>query len=289
MNLEHKDTTFTVMELFSVMNKNFLFIFLCATLGLVTFASYSLIVTPVYASTALIATNSSDEENSNSLSSSISGLTGLSGLLSASGSVSRSEFAYQKLISKEFFKILYTDDKFIAEFFDQKPHFQKAYEDFHGKLLIVNYSRMTGLTNLTLKNKSAEVAAKSLNRIIVEINDYVKEEEKQEAEDSLSYLKLRLSETNIIEVQRVIAALIQQTLQKLMLTEVTDEYLFEVIDEPFVPNYRYSPKRTQLTIIGTISFSLLALVISVFSFIMNGKTAIDSIRSIRFTKKAEKN
>ena len=287
MNSEQKDTSLTVIELFLVIKRNFLFIFLAGILGLVSFASYSLIVTPIYASTALIATNSSDEKSSNSLSSSISGLPGLSGLLSVSGGVSRSEFAHQKLISKEFFKILYTDDKFIAEFFDQKPHFQKAYEDFHGQYFLVSFNRKNGLTNLSLKNKSAEVAAKSLNRIIVEVNDYVKKEEKLEAEDSLAYLKLRLSETSIIEVQKVIAALIQQTLQKLMLTEVTDEYLYEVIDEPFVPDYRYSPKRTQLTLIGTISFGLLALIIAIFSFTMNGKTAIDSFRAIRFTQKAE--
>jgi len=287
MNSEQKDTSLTVMELFLVIRKNYLFIFLVAILGFVISASYSLMVTPIYASTALIATNSSDDQGSNSLSSSISGLPGLSGLLSTSGSVSRSEFAYQKLISKEFFKILYMDDKFIAEFFDSKPHFQKGYEDFHRIHFIVSFNRKSGLTNLILKNKSAEVAAKSLNRIIVEVNDYVKEEEKQEAEDSLAYLKLRLSETSIIEVQKVIAALIQQTLQKLMLTEVTDEYLFEVIDEPFVPNYRFSPKRTQLTIIGTVSFGLFALIIAIFSFTVNGKTAIDSLRAIRFTKKAE--
>ena len=56
------------LELFLVIRKNYLFIFLVAILGFVISASYSLMVTPIYASTALIATNSSDDQGSNSLS-----------------------------------------------------------------------------------------------------------------------------------------------------------------------------------------------------------------------------
>ena len=72
-----------------------------------------------------------------------------------------------------------------------------------------------------------------------------------------------------------------------MLAEVTDEYLFDVIDEPFVPDYRFSPKRTQLTIIGTISFGIFALLLSIFSFVKNGGRAIDLFSLVKLSKRSE--
>ena len=306
MVIEQKDSSMTLKDLFVVIKDNFTFILGVMVLGFVLSASYSLIVTPIYASTALIAPNSS-ENSSQGLASALSDFSGLIDISSmSSGGVSRSEVAYQKLMSKEFFRVLYENEQFIKDFFavrnfdvdskevtyyesweDSKPHFQKAYEDFHRINFNVAFNRKTGLINLILKNKSSQLAAKWLKEIIQQVNNYVKEEEKLEAESSLKFLQERLSETSVIEVQKVIAALIQQTLQKLMLAEVTDEYLFDVIDEPFVPDSRSSPKRTQLTIIGTISFGIFALVLSIFSFVKNGGRAANLFTSIKFSKRPE--
>ena len=118
-----------------------------------------------------------------------------------------------------------------------------------------------------------------LEKIILEINDHVKKEEKLEAENSLNYLKERLGETNAMEVKRVIAALIQNKIQTLMLAEVSEEYLFEVIDRPFVPDYRSWPKRTQLTVIGSICFGLIAIMLSLFAFFKNKSTFTSYLRS----------
>ena len=94
-----------------------------------------------------------------------------------------------------------------------------------------------------------------------------------------------MSETNVIEVQRVIASLIQEKIQTLMLAEVSEEYLFDVIDEPFVPDYRFWPKRTQLTVIGTISSGIFAIIFSTFVFIRNRNTVVEVLKSSVFIRK----
>ena len=163
---------------------------------------------------------------------------------------------------------------------EDSSYFQKAYEDFHKDFFVVSYNRQSGLITLLLKNKSPELSSIWLTAIISKINNYVKDREKLEAENSLKYLRQRLGESNVIEVQRVIAALIQQKIQTLMLAEVSEEYLFDIVDKPFRPDYKFWPKRTQMTIIGTIISGLIAILFSIFCFLINGSTSMKYLKNL---------
>jgi len=301
MEDQEKDTVMTLGDLFNLIKNNISFVVCCTALGLILTASYSLLVTPIYASEALIAPKSGSEQKNNSLSSSLSSLSSLAGMGPISSGATREEIAYRKLMSKEFFTVLFKDKNFIRDFYgvknynsisneityldaegwmEFKPHFQKAYEDFHKERFTASYDRNSGLISLILRNESPELSAFWLKKIIFEINHYVREKEKLEAENSLEYLKLRLNETKVIEVQRVIAALIQQRIQTLMLVEVSEEYLFNIVDEPFRPDYRFWPKRTQMTVIGTIISSLIAILFSIFCFLINGSTSMKYLKNL---------
>ena len=300
MEDQEKDTALTLGDLFNLIKSNISFIICSTVLGLILTASYSLLVTPIYASEALIAPKSASEQRASSLSSSLSSLSSLAGMGPISSGATREEIAYRKLMSKEFFTVLFNNENFVRDFYgvknynsstnkvtyldtetwmESKPHFQKAYEDFHRKTFTASYDRNSGLITLILRNESPDLSSLWLKKIISEINHYVREEEKLEAENALEYLKLRLNETKVIEVQRVIAALIQQRIQTLMLAEVSEEYLFDVVDEPFRPDYRYWPKRTQMTIIGTIISGLIAILFSIFCFI-NGSTSMNYLKHL---------
>ena len=93
-----------------------------------------------------------------------------------------------------------------------------------------------------------------------------------------------MNETKVIEVQRVIAALIQQRIQTLMLAEVSEEYLFDVVDEPFRPDYRFWPKRTQMTIIGTVISGLIAILFSIFCFLISGSSSMNYLKNVAFAR-----
>jgi len=303
-----ENTAMTLIELLNVLKTNGVFILLVMVLGFLLTASYSLLVTPIYASEALIAPKVSNEQQSSGISSSLSNLTSFAGIGSMSAGATRQELAYRKLVSKEFFSVLYNDDEFVRDFFatkrynanlqevtyldsedwiSSKPNFQKAYEDFHKDFFVVSYNRQSGLITLLLKNKSPELSSIWLTAIISKINNYVKDREKLEAENSLKYLRQRLGETNVIEVQRVIAALIQQKIQTLMLAEVSEEYLFDIVDKPFRPDYKSWPKRTQMTIIGTIASGFFAILLSIFSFIISGSSSIKFLKNLKPFKRDE--
>ena len=48
-----------------------------------------------------------------------------------------------------------------------------------------------------------------------------------------------------------------------MMTEVRKDYLLTPLDQPYIPDERYSPRRTLITISGTIIGFIIALVFSV--------------------------
>ena len=62
---------------------------------------------------------------------------------------------------------------------------------------------------------------------------------------ALDFLENQIQSTNILEIRKVLAQLIQPRIQNLMFVESSDEYL--LIDEPSYPIYRFS-NRTQITI-----------------------------------------
>jgi len=305
MEDQEKDTAMTLGELFNLIKNNISFIICSTVLGLILTASYSLLVTPIYASEALIAPKSGSDQRNSSLSSSLSSLSSLAGMGPISSGATREEIAYRKLMSKEFFTVLFNNENFVRDFYgvknynsstnevtyldtetwmESKPHFQKAYEDFHKDTFTASYDRNSGLISLILRNESPELSSIWLKKVIFEINHYVREKEKLEAENSLEYLKLRLNETKVIEVQRVIAALIQQRIQTLMLAEVSEEYLFDVVDEPFRPDYRFWPKRTQMTIIGTVISGLIAILFSIFCFLISGSSSMNYLKNVVFAR-----
>ena len=61
----------------------------------------------------------------------------------------------------------------------------------------------------------------------------MKDKDIVEAEKSLAFLSLKLAETNINDLQQGISGLMLQQIQKINLSEITDEYALKVVDSPF--------------------------------------------------------
>ena len=69
-----------------------------------------------------------------------------------------------------------------------------------------------------------------------------------------------MSETNLTEIREVLSDLVKQNTQTLMLAEISEEFVFSVIDPPFVPEEHSKPVRILIIILGLI-FSLVGLTI----------------------------
>jgi capsular polysaccharide biosynthesis protein len=103
---------------------------------------------------------------------------------------------------------------------------------------------------LKIKSYSPYIAKEWLDWIILEINNLSRNDDMAQAEKSIEYLKDEISQTNLFEIKEGISELIQSQIEKIMLAKVTPEYLFKIIDPPYVPEVKSEPSRALICVLG---------------------------------------
>ena len=250
---------------------------------------YSLLVTPIYEATAAM-THSSTMTRSQSTSSSLDDIANLvqSGSVTRAGTVSPEEkLAIERITSKNYFRRIYENpillsclyeecdlsnfdiDTFDIEtykienpnYLSSKPKFMKAYRKFRGSFSI--FPNVT-LTHFSFKHHSSQTAYNFLNWIVVDANNYIRDNEVDRANKTIDFLSGTLASKKNIEVQKLVAALMQKEIQTLALSEKTDYFAFEIVDSPYIPEERIFPKRSLIVITSFfisifVSISILVL------------------------------
>ena len=92
-----------------------------------------------------------------------------------------------------------------------------------------------GIIKISLEHYSPFVAKNWLEKIIFEINSIIKEEDKYNAEQSISFLKEEISKTNFIEIKNALNNLIERQIETVMLANTTPDYVFITLSKPFSP------------------------------------------------------
>ena len=203
----------------------------------------------IYKSSSLLAPTSQDE----SLSSSLGGLSSLAGIAGVSlpaGSISDSQIAVKRIESFEFFsksflpsikledlmaekkwipqenKLIYDDDifdklsnKWVRKVSYPKktiPTSQEAFKEFR-KALLINQDEETGLVYLSIEHISPNVAKEWMDVIIYNINECMREIDKEDAQNSINFLSESLKTTNSQSIKLVFSKLMESQMQTLML------------------------------------------------------------------------
>ncbi|RUO65937.1 Chain length determinant protein [Pseudidiomarina planktonica] len=120
--------------------------------------------------------------------------------------------------------------------------------------------RESGLVSLSLHHRSPEIAASWLKLLVSELNARMKSRDILEAEKSISFLEEQLVKNQITEFRSALYGLIEEQTKVLMFADVKDDYVFEIIDTPLVPERPSSPNR--ILIVGVVT--LFGLFLSIF-------------------------
>lgn len=135
------------------------------------------------------------------------------------------------------------------------------------KHLSVNRNKETGMVIISLQHYSPEIAQRWLSLLVSDLNSFMKQRDITQSESSLKYLEQQLLVTQIEELRRAIYQLIEEQTKTLMLAQVSEEYVFHVIDAPFLPEKPVGPKRALwLVVIVLMSGMLTGFVILIRSF-----------------------
>jgi LPS O-antigen subunit length determinant protein (WzzB/FepE family) len=256
---------------------------------------YSLYLPNIYQSQSLLTPVAS----SSSMSDSIGGYTSLAGLaginLSSQSSESNSVQALSKIVSLSFFEKnilpniflpnlmavksynpLTNDIEYDEEIYNENeniwvrdnlkkiPTPQESFFVFI-KHISISQDIKTGFIRLSVKHQSPYLAKKWNDLLISQINIFYRQKDRIESEKAVSYLNQQIANTNLSEINAVMAELLKKEIQDLTLIEVRESYVFEYIDPPAVMENKAEPSRALISILGFI----LGLIISIIAVLVS--------------------
>jgi len=239
---------------------------------------YSLLVTPMYESYAVLTKSAAiDEQVSSSSLSDVATFVGLGDMVESG----EQKVAVTRALSRTYFLDRIYRNSFLLSCFlsecDTK-NFDRV-EDFYSNgdpevpfgLAYRTYRQVfiirpnIELVYFLVHHKNPDVAYELLKWMIDDVNNYIRDIQIQKAQNSLDFLTQRLITNQNIEIQKIIAALIQKDYQTLALSQQTKDYAFETIDMPIYPEDRFFPRRTlmvSVAFLGSIFLAISFLVIS---------------------------
>lgn len=299
---------FSLKEILGIFYKNIKFITTVSSCFLFISILLALSWPNIYESSALLKPVESGTSSRGSSFSSLSSVVGMSlGKISTEGG--RTETALVSLRSRDFFLTLYQNDQFLGDFYAHKgfsaesgydasiynlkeqvwldvskPLFSDAHKEFNVNILSLSRDETNGFITLSVKHQSPELAQKWTSKIISNINLYIKNLEVSEAEKRLEFLVDRLKGTSTNVLIAALSKLIEGEIKTLMLGESSNQFVFKVIDSPYISDIKVEPNRTLICFIGLFLGIFFAIsVVLVLHYL--GKTLAFSLKPLKiFTK-----
>ena len=154
---------------------------------------------------------------------------------------------------------VYKDGQWVREVkypYTAEPSLQEAIKAFNDSF-VLHHSKEYATVTLTFSHYSAPLAAKWANAFARMLDDEMKLRDVREAQHSLNYLQQQLAKTELEALRQALYQLIEEQSKTLMLAEVSDEYVFKLIDPAVVEQLPASPKRAFIVVLSVLLAQLL--------------------------------
>ena len=147
---------------------------------------------------------------------------------------------------------------------DVKPPLQKnpsSQEAFlyMREILSVTEDRLTGFVSVSIEHLSPLIAYEWVTWLVDDLNREMLLEATVEAQQSIDYLTNQLENTQVVALEQVFYALIEEQTKTLMLANSRAEYLFKTIDPAIAPEIKSGPSRTLIIALGILLGGMLGV------------------------------
>lgn len=144
--------------------------------------------------------------------------------------------------------------------FTPEPNDYEIFEAFSDRITVTEDNN-SGFYNLSLEFYSPEIAQQWLTWLLNDLNLVIRQRDIDEADRSIEYLNNAINETNITELHTIFYELIQEQTKTKLLASIKDEYVFEIVDPPYVPFQKSKPRRAFMVIVSTFLGGILGLLV----------------------------
>jgi LPS O-antigen subunit length determinant protein (WzzB/FepE family) len=274
-NNEQLGDEIDIKSLFKIIINGKLLITASTVLFSIIAVTYSLTLSNIYQSTALLSPVGEQSGSGGSLDN-IGGLASLAGISISSSSGGNSTKAITKITTLSFFEEnilpnIFLPDLMAVKTWDEEsnsiiynakynsqtaqwaeiPHPQKSFKAFKDKLQVTQDYDTKFLT-ISIKHESPHIAKEWVELVVNQINDSFRASDKREAESAMKFLNSQMALTSYSEIKQVVAQILKQKMQQLTLIEANEFYVFSYIDQPAVPRKKIEPTRSSISMLGTI-------------------------------------
>ena len=144
---------------------------------------------------------------------------------------------------------------------DDTPTLARANKKFDSEVRSVYEDKKTGLITLSIEWTDPELAVVWSRDLVDRVNQQMRDRVISRTDRSLAYLGQELEKTDIVAIEQAIHSLVEKQIKTRMLASVQEEYAFQVIDPPALPDPkdRVSPKPNLMTLLGAFLGVLLGI------------------------------
>ena len=291
----------TKTDYYDLFRRNSLFFIVLLSLSLIISVSVALLLPNVFKSTSIVVPSSSKyTTGSSGPQSQLGGLASLAGI-SVKTEVDKGAIAYKTLSSYDFFQLLYEDDEFIKKvlagtnynytdnsvdtfdptFVDEnsqewliKPSIEKAYKIFYTEHFSSFKDRKTGFIYLHGEHRIPSVAQEIVKKVLYKLNEYIRSRDVREAHAALKYIEGKIASANTLDVKKVLASLAEGELQVIALSEASDDFVFKIIQSPFLPETKDRPHRSRMVLVGGLLGFIISLLLVLLADLFNQKIGL---------------
>ena len=131
----------------------------------------------------------------------------------------------------------------------EKPTDWSLVRAFRNNHLLIEEDIKSGLVTVSISHYAPETAKDWANMIVADLNERMRKQDIKEANASIEFLKAKLNETSVSEMQQLFYRLIENESRKVMLANVRPDYVFKIVDPAIAPQDPSEPKRIQIIFI----------------------------------------
>ena len=141
-----------------------------------------------------------------------------------------------------------------------RPSDQEAHKEFV-ELVSISEDKQTGLISVSVEHESPDIAKQWVELIVGRVSEDLRSKDIREAEESIKFLEAQREKTSLVSLDEVFAQLIEEQTKTIMLANVSNDYVFNVIDPPVAPELKSKPSRALICVLGTLLGGMLGVVV----------------------------
>lgn len=130
-------------------------------------------------------------------------------------------------------------------------------------IMTIEQNPETGMVTLSIEFLSPHVSAQWANRLVDDINQEMRQRDREQAQRSIEYLTKEIETTQIASMREAFSSLVEEQHKNKMLAEVTPDYAFTVIDPPVASELKSAPTRSLIVIAVTFIVAFLSAIVIV--------------------------